>query len=661
MIKILSNTFQTIRSRLFAGFIVLVIIFSILSAFIGVRLIRNRVVEEAQTRVLTDLESAWSLGRSELERIEVILRMTTGVQIIIDACSTMTWPDQAVQNRLEMLRLDFGLDFLGIVSPRGQVMVRGTPPYNTGDFRLSNPVILRALRGETLTSIELMSGEDLEREQAGLAEKAFLVLEETPHAKPTLKNEETRGMVLMGAMPIKQGAEIIGVVYGGFLLNRNFAKVDRIAEVVFQQKDPQSMAARGTVTIFLGDTRITTTVRDASGNRAIGTRVSREVADRVLENGQRWGDRAFVVNDWYLTAYDPIRNSQGEVIGMLYVGILERPYTQMVRGMIWRYVMLSLLGLAVAMVLAFFIAARIAEPLHRVSLAAQKLARGEKPEAVTFAHASHETTALMENFNKMVVTLFEREASLKEANEKLEETNRSLNSLNRAYMETVGFISHELKSPLATIMNYVYLLREQKLGAVTEKQTKALRNIDQSIRRVVEMVRNYLSLSRLEKGELQPVKTRVDVLREIVTPVLDSLEVVAQNQQMTFVNSVGPDIHIHADLSMIREVFENLIGNALKYGREGGVIKISAQPAEDVVRFRVFNEGDGIMSEKIDMLFQKFTRLEDDLAARKQRGTGLGLFITKHIISAHGGEIHVESKQGEWTEFIFTLPRDKES
>ncbi|MDY0094587.1 MAG: HAMP domain-containing sensor histidine kinase, partial [Candidatus Vecturithrix sp.] len=239
--------------------------------------------------------------------------------------------------------------------------------------------------------------------------------------------------------------------------------------------------------------------------------------------------------------------------------------------------------------------------------------------------------------------------------------NRSLNSLNRTYMETVGFISHELKSPLATIMNYVYLIREQKLGTVTEKQGKALRNIDQSIRRVVEMVRNYLSLSRLERGELEPVKTRVNVLHEVLTPVLDALEVVAQNQQMTFVNTVGQEIYIHADLNMMREVFENLIGNALKYGREGGMIKLSAQAEEKVVRFTVFNEGDGIEPEKLDSLFQKFTRLEDDLAARKQRGTGLGLFITKHIINAHSGEIHVESKYGEWTEFIFTLPRDPAS
>jgi light-regulated signal transduction histidine kinase (bacteriophytochrome) len=79
----------------------------------------------------------------------------------------------------------------------------------------------------------------------------------------------------------------------------------------------------------------------------------------------------------------------------------------------------------------------------------------------------------MENFNKMAITLIEREAILKETNEKLEKTNSSLNSLNRTYMETVGFISHELKSPLATIMNYVYLIREQKLGPVTEKQAKA--------------------------------------------------------------------------------------------------------------------------------------------------------------------------------------------
>ncbi len=126
-----------------------------------------------------------------------------------------------------------------------------------------------ALRGETLTSLELMSGEELEREQAGLAEKAFLVLEETPYAKPTLKNEETRGMVLIGAMPIKRGAEIIGGSVWRHPAGSEFCEGGRIAAVVFQQQDPQSTAARGTVHYFLGDTRITTTVRDASGNRAI--------------------------------------------------------------------------------------------------------------------------------------------------------------------------------------------------------------------------------------------------------------------------------------------------------------------------------------------------------------------------------------------------------
>ena len=153
-----------IRNRLFLGFAVLVIAFGVVSALIGVSLIRDRVVKEAQTRVQSDLNSAWSVVNAELHRIEIIVQLAAGIQRVLDACdaeSSGTY--QEAQNRLEMLRMDYGLDFFGLISPRGQVIVRSTPPYNTGDFRLSNPVILRALRGETLTAIEVMSGEDLER------------------------------------------------------------------------------------------------------------------------------------------------------------------------------------------------------------------------------------------------------------------------------------------------------------------------------------------------------------------------------------------------------------------------------------------------------------------------------------------------------------------
>ena len=330
----------TLRTKLFGVFATLVIAFGVLSAFISVRLIQNRVIKEAQTRVRMDLSSAWSVQNAKLHEIQTVLKLVAGKQLIVDACFSEKWPNQAVQNRLEIMRINLGLDFLGIVSPKGQVVVRAAPPYNTGDFRLPDPAISMALKGHTSTCMSLMRQRALEHEHEGLSENAFIVLEDTPRARPSPKTEETRGMVMMGAAPVEKGNLILGAIYGGIMVNRNHPMVDQIQDVVFRDETHEG-SPPGTVTIFLHDTRIATTVRLANGNRAIGTRVSKEVADRVLDNGNRWEGRAFVVKDWYLTAYDPIHDCQGKIIGMLYVGILESPFKELIRNVIFRYAILS--------------------------------------------------------------------------------------------------------------------------------------------------------------------------------------------------------------------------------------------------------------------------------------------------------------------------------
>jgi signal transduction histidine kinase len=296
-------------------------------------------------------------------------------------------------------------------------------------------------------------------------------------------------------------------------------------------------------------------------------------------------------------------------------------------------------------------------PFNVLQRPLKKMHIGEQPQPVSSKYASHEAKALIQTFNKMAGAIIERETKLKEANDKLEETNVSLSHLNRNYMETLGFISHELKNPIATIMNYVYLIREQKVGSLTEKQKSAMTNINSNVRRILDMVHHYLNLSRIENDELEPVKTRVELLNEILIPLIESFEVAAGERKVRFLNTVANNIFLHADLNMTREIFENLISNAIKYGREGGLIRISAEVREDVVQCGVFNEGEGIAPENVPALFRKFSRLEEHKAARNQRGTGLGLFISKHIVEAHGGKIYAETRQGEGIEFIFTLPR----
>jgi two-component system NtrC family sensor kinase len=448
-------------------------------------------------------------------------------------------------------------------------------------------------------------------------------------------------MVMQAAVPIKNGNRIVGIVYGGRLINRNHDLIDRIHDAVYKDELYKG-TPMGTATIFLHDSRIATTVRRTNGNRALGTRVSKEVADRVLDNGKAWIGDAFVVEDWYITAYEPIRDGFGEIVGMLYVGILKKPFGHTARNIALVYVFLSLFVLLVALVVAFILAGRLAQPIHRLVAASNSMSNGSKPSPVTTEHACHETSALIQAFNQMTDKLAERE--------------QKLTALNRSYMDMLGFVSHELKSPVATMMNYVYLLQHQKLGPLNEKQMKAVRSISSNSTRLVEMVRHYLNLSRIENAELEPVKSRVDINDEIISPILESMEGELAEKGMRVENRIPNGTLVYGDKNMMREVFENLLSNAYKYGRDGGEIMLGSEVSGDFLQFRVRNEGEGIPPERMNELFRKFSRLEESEMARKQKGTGLGLFITRNIVEAHGGTIRAESEPGQWTEFILTLP-----
>jgi len=630
-----------LRTKLFKWFAALVLLFGVLSAFVGIRIINERVIEEAQTRVRLNLSSAWALYNCRLSELEIVLKLAASKEVVVDMAEGGKWTDADVHSRLEKIRTGFGLDFLDVLAPDGRVMVRTTQPGTTGDFRISDPAVASALKGEPMTCMGVMSGSDLQREGDGLAERAFIELEDTPRARRSIKKEESRGMVMICAAPIRKGAQIVGAVYGGILINRNNELVDRIRDVVFKNEQYKGTPL-GTATIFLNDCRIATTVRQENGNRAIGTRAYKEVADRVLDNGLPWIGDAPVLNNVYITAYEPIKDGLGQVKGMLYVGTLKQPFLDIGHGIILRYIYISVFVLLVSLVLAFIIAGKIARPIHQLVAASNNMTNGDGHKPVTARGTCRETDLLIKAFNEMTARLAEREQKLK--------------ALNRSYMETLGFVSHELKSPVAAIMNYVYLLREKKLGELTEKQGKAVNAIDRGGTRLIELVKHYLNLSRIENHEVQPVLTKVMLLDEVIKPLLDSVDLELAANKMTLVNNVGPNVILHADMNIVREIFENLVGNAIKYGRQGGKVQLSARSAGAFVEFSVKNEGEGIPEDKLTEIFQKFTRLSSSETVKKQRGTGLGLFITKSIVEAHGGTIRAASRQGEWADFIFTLP-----
>jgi len=627
-----------LRAKLFKAFAIVVVLLTLFSLLYAMRIINQQVVGQAQSHVKRDLSGAWAVLKSRENEIETVMRLVAMKEIIVSACEHGDWENPDVGGRLQKVKSHFNLDFLDLVGPDGKAQLRGAPPFARGDFIGNNQIVAAALRGTEASGMVLLGPQELAKEADGLRERAFMEIEKVPRARQTPMPFEERGLVLAAAVPVTKGLQLLGVVYGGILLNRNFAIVDEIMNVVYHGDTNGQL---GTATIFLGDCRIATTVRLANGNRAIATRASKEVADRVLDNGMSWMGDAFVVKDRYLTAYDPIKDPSGQVIGMLYVGTLKKPFDDMARNVMWRFALASLVALALSLVLAYIIADRLALPIHRLVDASNRMRRGEKPPPVAVSGSCRETDALVVAFNQMVEDLTDREERLK--------------ALNRSYMETVGFVSHELKSPVGTMTNYVYLLREQKLGPLNDRQARALRAIDAAAQRLVEMVRHYLNLSRIENGQFVPVPTKVAVAEDVIKPLIEALDAEIKDNEVRIEAQVDAGVVLHADVNMVREVFENLVGNAIKYGKRGGLVRITGRHEGDRVVFSVGNDGPGIEPDRIPLLFRKFGRL-DAGASKGKKGTGLGLFICKHIVEAHGGKISVSSRPGEWTEFEFSFP-----
>lgn len=642
-----------LRTKLFQALAGLVVSIAVLSSFIGIGIIRRQVVRQIQNQVGLDLGSAWAIVDSQLRELRLILELVAIKRVVVDAAEHQDWSSEDLRQRLEVIRRHFGLDFLTVVSPEGQVLLRATPPYRIGDWKRHYSIVRQALAGDTASGFMVMSSKDLEAEGDGLMEQAYIPVEWTARARPSPRQVEDRGLVMVAAVPVQRGPQVLAAVYAGVLLNRNNALVDRIVEVIYKNEMYKG-SAMGTATMFLHDCRIATTVRLPNGNRAIGTRVSREVAETVLDNGRNWIGPAFVVQQRYFAAYDPIRDVDGRIVGMLYVGRLERPFRDLSRSVVLRYGGVLVLGLGAALLVAFVVAGRLAKPIDELNLATEKLRRGEPWTAIRSRSYCRELEELIAGFNAMGQALEERERSLRQ-------TNAALAELNASYLEMLGFVSHELKSPVSSILNYAFLLRQQKIGPLTPQQEKAVRSIEANSRRMVEMVRHYLNLSRIETGALKPVLTQVRLVPEVLRSILESLETDLQARRMRVELGVPENLTLKADLNMVHEIFENLLHNAMKYGRDEGLIRVTAQPRDGWVEFSVFNEGPGIAPDKLEAVFQKFVRLQTAEAGRAPRGTGLGLFITRHLVEAHGGRIRVESEPGRWANFVFTLPAWTES
>jgi two-component system phosphate regulon sensor histidine kinase PhoR len=229
-----------------------------------------------------------------------------------------------------------------------------------------------------------------------------------------------------------------------------------------------------------------------------------------------------------------------------------------------------------------------------------------------------------------------------------------LKQFERARQEFVANVSHELRTPLSLIKGYVETLID---GAKDQPEVAAkfLQTIARNAERLQLIMEDLLTLSELESGQIRLNLQSVS-LRSLGDKVTADLRTRAASRQVTLKETM-PDLSAHADPDRIEQVLSNLVDNAIKYGRVGGTVTITARSADtDVIEVAVADNGPGIPPEALDRVFERFYRV-DKGRSREQGGTGLGLSIVKHIVQNHGGRVWAASELGHGATFYFTLPR----
>ena len=609
----------SIKTRILFSFLMVILVLSVPIAALGYRVIQKDVIESAERKVLNDLKVAEMVYTGEIERIGQALRLASPSGDI-----------RPLRDRLNLhyLRYIARRDFDALTSEIAKAAVEKREPV--GGTRIVTPSELRSMDDD-------------------VPGKRPIEIKLTPKARPTDRQMLSSGMVKEYAVPVFDGqGQIEAVLYGGRVINRDHTLVDRVREMVFGE-DHYNSKPIGTVTIFQDDVRISTNVQDEDGRRAIGTRVSEEVYEAVIEQGRTWHERAFVVTDWYKTAYEPIRSIGGDIIGILYVGTLEQPFNDMARRILMLF-LLAVAGVAiVAVLLSFILAGAISRPLTQVVHASECLASGDWGYRINTNTSITDINSMAEAFNAMALGLRDREESLRISNEKLAASNKS-------YIDLIGFVAHELKGILASAVMNAYAVRDGYLGMVNFKQRKAMDSVTRNLDYLDATVKKFLSLGRVERGELAVNKTALNLKKDIFDSSINSLAAVANKKDVNISNEVGPELTVQADSDLMQIVANNLISNAIKYSPDGGQIRVTAAPLDGVVEVDVYNDSTPMTDEQKAKLFQKFSRL-DNPETKKVKGTGLGLYITRQIIERHGGAITVVPRE-HGNSFIFRIERN---
>ncbi|MDR9826217.1 cache domain-containing protein, partial [Vibrio sp. FNV 38] len=525
---------------------------------------------------------------------------------------------------------------------------------------------------------DVLSEQQLQEISPALASKAQITELEG-------SNTEQRGLVIRSVLAVRSvGGDVIGFIDGGLLLNNSTLLVDELRDIVYSTQEDQ-VRPIGTMTIFLDNLRVSTNVpldSEEKVGRATGSHVSESVKQTVLGLGEQWVDRAYVYDAWYMSAYQPIRDRNDQVIGMFYTGYLLWPF---VKSYFTTLIEIGLITLALLLVSGFIVhrgSRDLFRPIERIHRVVKLVQLGKTKRIGELGlDPHHELTQLAKQFDNMLDLLdkrqseiedaamrleekvYQRTVSLKEKTEQLEFHISLLNQTRNKLVTseklaalgglTAG-IAHEINNPTAVILGNVELMKFE-LGDDASKVEEEIEAILNQIDRIRNITKSLLQYSR--QGGIQD-----EITWQYVNPIIDeSITLVkagAKRKDIMFVRDLQAQTSVEVNRHQLLQILVNLQVNGIHAMQGEGELTIRSrdwcEKGETLGAIvDIEDQGCGIKPEQLKRIFDPFY-------TTKREGTGLGLSVSQSILSQSGGEIRVNSEVGVGSCFSIYLPKKSE-
>ncbi|MDO5310714.1 MAG: HAMP domain-containing sensor histidine kinase [Clostridia bacterium] len=345
-----------------------------------------------------------------------------------------------------------------------------------------------------------------------------------------------------------------------------------------------------------------------------------------------------IFDETMFTLQMPIKDNAGTTVGAVSMSRPIPEHQKMKYDLIKMLLFSSVIIIVFLLILTYFMASKISVPIRRISESTKEFAKGNfsvRVEEDAVEATVYEIAELAEAFNNMAAEL-----------EKSEEIKNAF----------ISDVSHELRTPMTTIGGFVSGILDDTIPQ--DKQKEYLKIVYDEVNRLSRLVNSFLDITRLQSDKMDLKMTSFDI-NELIRIVIIGLESKLEERKIEVeLNLDSENCYVFGDRDCIMRVVTNLLDNAAKFTYDGGKITVTVTQLQHEVKVSIRNTGCGISENQKQMIFQRFYKADKSRSLNKS-GTGIGLYLVKNILSAHGKNITVESVEGQYAEFIFTLDKGK--